>query len=310
MLIKTGHYYNNLSVNFSRKMTGALKFFCFLAVLLRLSAQAGESPWQRVVVIGASASSGFVLSEPFGGTNTDKCCLSHYLDAAIAAPHEPLKNLSTPVLFMSPEAIAAQEVEAATNKNPTLVIAVDFLFWFCYGEGRTDADRAARLEYGLKLLERIPCPLIIGDIPDASLATNSGIISVAQVPSETARAAANQRLRAWAAARPDVSVVPLDQFMTAVKADDAIRSQHVSVPAGKTHLLLQPDRLHPNPGGAALLSLGILDAFADRHKEISPEAVYWNLEDVQRRGEEGATSSRRALACNSKPQPESLPGQQ
>jgi hypothetical protein len=43
--------------------------FLFIAVF-QLVAVAAESPWQRVVVIGASASGGFVLSEPFGGTNT------------------------------------------------------------------------------------------------------------------------------------------------------------------------------------------------------------------------------------------------
>ncbi len=284
-------------------MSGALKSLCLLAVFLRVIAQAEDSHWQRVVVIGASASSGFILSEPFGGTNTDKCRLSPYLDTAIAAPHEPLKNLATPVLFMSPEAIAGQEVEAATNKNPTLVVAVDFLFWFCYGQGHTDADRAARLEYGLKLLERIPCPLVIGDIPDASQATNSGIISVAQVPSETARAAANKRLRAWAATRPDVSVVPLSHFMTAVKTDAAIHGRHVAVPAGKTHLLLQSDQLHPTPSGAALLALGILEIFVERHKDISAGVINWDLEDVLRRGEEASMSDRRNLKPAIEPQP-------
>ena len=67
--------------------------------------------------------------------------------------------------------------------NHPLVVGVDFLFWFCYGEGSTDAGRAQRFETGLKLLEQIPCPLVVGDIPDASSATNTGILSIAQVPS-------------------------------------------------------------------------------------------------------------------------------
>lgn len=280
-------------------MTSVLKYLLCLAVLTQLSVRAGESPLERVVVIGASASSGFILSEPFGGTNTDSCRLSHYLDAAIAAPHQPPKNLSSPLLFLSPEAVAIQEVEACTNRHPTLVVAVDFLFWFCYGEGRTDADRAARFEYGLRLLERIPCPMVVGDIPDASPATNSGIISIAQVPSENARLAANQRLRQWASTRPDVTVVPLDNFMSAVKANAVIRGRYFSVPAGKTFALLQTDRLHPNPQGAAILSLGILDAFASRHPEQVKEAIVWNLETVHMRGLEAALASKRSLASSS-----------
>lgn len=285
-------------------MTRVFKFVLGLAAMIQFSACAAESPWERVVLIGASASSGFVLAEPFGGTNTDQCRLSHYLDAAITVPHQPLKNLASPLLFLSPEAIATQEVEACTNRQPTLVVAVDFLFWFCYGEGETDADRANRFEYGLKLLERIPCPLLVGDIPDASIATNSGIISLTQVPSETARSNANQRLREWAAGRPDVTVVPLDRFMSAVKANTAIEGRHISVPAGKTYELLQPDRLHPNPQGAALLSLGILDAFAARHAKLAGEAVSWNLEAVHTRGIEAALggAGRRNLASAARPQ--------
>src|SRR5689334_1804853 len=102
-------------------------------------------------------------------------------------------------MFMNPDAFAPTQVEAATNARPTLVIGVDFLFWFCYGDGRTDSERAQRFEQGLKLLEQIPCPLVVGDIPDVSAATNTGIISNEQVPSASARAAANKRLKAWAA---------------------------------------------------------------------------------------------------------------
>jgi hypothetical protein len=256
----------------------------FAAFSLQLAASAADSTWQHVVVIGASASGGFVLSEPFGGTNTTHCKLNYYLDAAITAPHAPVKNLATAMLFLSPEAIATQEIEAVTNTKPTLVIGVDFLFWFCYGTGPTDAERARRFEYGLKLLERIPCPLVVGDIPDASAATNSGIISMEQVPSEAARAAANQRLHAWAKTHPQVTVVPLVQFMHAVTTDGAIKIHRLALAAGKTRALLQDDQLHPNPRGAAVLSLGILDAFQFQHPKIPAGDVRWNLDDVYRRG--------------------------
>lgn len=289
-------------VEVHHKMTSVFKYLLCLAAVTQLSVRAGASPLERVAVIGASASSGFVLSEPFGGTNTDSCRLSHYLDAAIVAPHQPPKNLSSPLFFLSPEAIATQEIEACTNGHPSLVVAVDFLFWFCYGEGNTDADRAARFEVGLQLLERIPCPLVVGDIPDASLATNSGILSIAQVPSETARQTANQRLRQWAATRPDVTVVPLDKFMAAVKANAAINGRKISVTAGKTYALLQTDRLHPNSRGAALLSLGILDTFASRHPEQAKETILWDLDTVHARGMEAALASKRSLASSLSPE--------
>jgi len=260
------------------------RWLWLLVIAFHFSATAADSVWQHVVIIGASASGGFILSEPFGGTNTTNCKLNYYFDAAISAPHGPPKNLATALLFLRPEAIAAQEVEAATNSRPTLVIGVDFLFWFCYGEGEADADRAARFEYGLKLLERIPCPLVIGDIPDASTATNSGIISAAQVPSEIARAAANRRLKEWAAKRPQVTIVPLAKFMRDVAANEAVQIRSAALPAGKTRALLQDDRLHPTPRGAAVLVLGILDAFVSAHREISANDVRWDWEGVYRDG--------------------------
>lgn len=270
-------------------MKSALKSGCLLLLLLlRIQGWAADSPWQRVVVIGASASSGFVLSEPFGGTNTDKCRLSHYLDAAIAAPHEPLKNYATAALFLSPAGIASQEVAAATNSHPTLLVAVDFLFWFCYGQAEDDAERARRFEYGLNLLDRFHCPVIVGDIPDASHATNSGIISAAQVPSENARLAANQRVRAWAKTRPDVTVVPLAEIMKSAVANQAIKGRRFALPAGKATGLIQPDRLHPTPRGAALLALKILDEFTQRHPQPLAGDVTWDFDKVFREGIAGA----------------------
>ncbi|HEX7652057.1 MAG TPA: hypothetical protein VF607_01040 [Verrucomicrobiae bacterium] len=212
-----------------------------------LPGNAAESPWQRVVVLGASASAGFVLFEPFGGTNTEQCKLYRHLEGDILPAHNPVKNLSTALFFMNPDPLGEQQVAAATNQHPTLAVAVDFLFWFCYGDGDTDAERLAHLETGLELLGRLPCPLIIGDIPDASSATNTGIISADMVPTETARLQANARIKAWAAKRPHTTVVPLANFMRAAKANAAITLHQGVIPAGRSSRLLQGDGLHPTP---------------------------------------------------------------
>lgn len=250
------------------------------AAVFELQLFAAESPWQRVVVIGASASAGFVLSEPFGGTQTARCRLNRYLDAAIATPHAPVKNIASALFFLNPESFGPLQVEAATNDHPSLVIGADFLFWFCYGDGGSDAERAARFENGLKLLDEIHCPLVVGDIPDASSATNTGIISLAQVPSETARRAANQRLREWAARHPQVTIMPLAGFMRATKANRAIKIHGRSWPAGTTRSLLQPDQLHPAPQGTAALALGILDVLTARQREFPAQDIRWNHSEV------------------------------
>ncbi|MDR3458779.1 MAG: hypothetical protein P4N60_15120 [Verrucomicrobiae bacterium] len=271
-----------MQVNQLRHVLG--RFLCVFIVLLQAVTFAAESPWSRVVVIGASASGGFVLAEPFGGTNTTNCKLHYYLDAALTTPHAPLKNFGTAMFFLSPDAMAVQEIQAVTNNRPTLVVAVDFLFWFCYGEQDSEAARAQHFEYGLKLLEQIPCPLIVGDIPDASSATNTGIIGSEQVPGEPARRAANERLKKWAAAHPHVTIVPLAEFMRAVKSDEAIKLHNATLPAGSTRTLLQADGLHPTPRGAAVLSLGIWDAFIKAHPKISAKEINWNATEVFQAG--------------------------
>src|SRR4051812_33928369 len=51
------------------------------------SGNSTASLWTRIVLIGASATAGFVASEPLGGPATTQCRLNRYLDAAIGAPH-------------------------------------------------------------------------------------------------------------------------------------------------------------------------------------------------------------------------------
>jgi hypothetical protein len=274
----------NPTSNFQPATSNRFKnWLCLFIALFQLTAFAA-SPWSRVVVIGASASGGFVMSEPFGGTNTDRCKLHRYLDAAITAKHAPVKNFGSSLFFLNPDALSVQQIDAATNNQPTLVIAVDFMFWFCYGDGTSDAERAEHFETGLKQLERIPCPLVVGDIPDAASATNTGIISADQVPSEAARRAANERLKQWAKSH-HATVVPLAEFMHQVKANEAIRMHDGTfLPAGKTRSLMQGDGLHPTPQGAAVLSLGILDALVKSQKKFPAADVDWNPKEVFQNG--------------------------
>ena len=98
------------------------------------------------------------------------------------------------MLFMQPEVLGRQQLDEALKLKPTLVVGLDFLFWFCYGDGNTSAERLQRFERGLKLLEAVQCPLILGDIPDASGASES-MLTPDQIPSAQAMAAANRRLK-------------------------------------------------------------------------------------------------------------------
>ena len=259
---------------------------------LRSVAGAAPSPWNRVVVIGASASAGFVLAEPLGGPETMNCKLRYYLDAAIAAPHPPLQDFSTALMFLNPDDLGPQQMESAIAAKPTLVIGVDFLFWSCYGRGLTDAERMQRFEAGLKLLDQVRCPLVVGDIPDASAATNTGIISSDMVADAAVLSAANARLKAWAARRPKVAVVPLARFMRTIAANQALTVHGRKYPAGSTRRFMQSDELHPTPRGAALLSLGIFDALIKRDPDFHAQDIRWSQSEVFRRGYSSALGER------------------
>src|SRR5205823_5910130 len=112
----------------------------------RADSVAAKPPWGRIVMIGASATAGFTESEPLGGPTTPQYRLSRYVDAALLAPHEPVQTLAHTMFFMDAEATGRDQIDRALKARPTLVVGVDFLFWFCYGDGPTEKDRLQRFE--------------------------------------------------------------------------------------------------------------------------------------------------------------------
>ncbi|MEM9238198.1 MAG: hypothetical protein AAGB14_15610, partial [Verrucomicrobiota bacterium] len=124
----------------------------------------------RIVVIGASVSRGFTKSEPFGGEKSVQLRFDRYLDAALTVPHGKIINDSNHLFFTAVEKEAGTQLDRLKRRDPTLVVAVDFLFWFLYGHPDRVGDRLAMFEKGLGMLEAIDAPLVVGDIPDTSAA--------------------------------------------------------------------------------------------------------------------------------------------
>jgi hypothetical protein len=241
-------------------------------------------------MVGASVSAGHISSEPFGGPKTARFHLDRYVNAALLAPHKPIKNLASAFFFARPEATGRRQVKRALAARPTLVIAVDFLFWYCYGDGDTDDERLNRLAAGLKLLESFPCPLVVGDIPDVSGAPGK-MLRPAQIPSPKVLSEANHRLRQWAANRPSVIIVPLSRFMQQSLADQGFTVHGQNFPDGKTREFLQADGLHPTPPGCSILALMIWDAFVSAEPSVSASDVRWDFTQVLQMGFRGANST-------------------
>jgi hypothetical protein len=227
------------------------------------------SLFQRIVLFGASVTAGFDSSQPFGGPSIPQYRLANYLDAALLGTHEPIATHATPLLFLNVGPTMEKQVAAIVAARPSLVIGLDALFWFCYGAGVTDELRLARFEAGLRQLERIEAPLVVGDIPDASKAVG-GILSKEEVPDAGTIARCNDRLKEWAAGRRNVIVFPIARVMGTATANEELTIAGYTWEKGKSRALIQRDQLHPSRHGLAGLAIAVLDAAASAAKPALP----------------------------------------
>jgi len=251
-----------------------------LLVVSLTSSWGGEAPpaanplWRKMVMIGASVSAGFTVNEPLGGTNTIQLRLSRHVDAALVATHPPVLNLASAFFFLQPEASGRAQMTRALKEEPSVLLGVDFLFWFCYGQGTNDLERLLRFDQGLKLLEPVTCPLVLGDLPDVSSSVNK-MLRPDQIPSPAALAAANAKLKLWVKDRPHVRLLPLSDLVAVAMRNGAYSIHGVNLPAGRTRSLLQDDNLHPSAVGSAVIALTIFDVLRQQYNFDEAE-VRWN----------------------------------
>ena len=233
----------------------------FVVASFAIAAEPAPLLFQRIVTLGASATSGFEESEPFGGPKTPQYRFANYLEAALVGAHEPVTTQASALLFLQAEAVMEKQVTDTIAAKPTLVIGLDALFWFCYGAGMSEAQRVARFEIGLKQLERIESPLVVGDIPDATAATG-GMLGKEEMPARETIARCNERLKAWAAGRKDVTIFPLAKLMAGAAANEEVVIAGTTWEKGKSGALIRKDHLHPSRHGLAALAIATLEAVA------------------------------------------------
>lgn len=208
----------------------------------------------RVVVLGASLAAGFGAP----------CTFTQAFTASLRAPAQAPLGLGDELFFTSPLSIGARQIEAALDVEPSLVVGIDFLFWFGYGTfdahgGSIDgeAERLELLEKGLELLSELECPLVIGDFPDMSAAVGK-MLSPAQMPAQSTLPLLSKRVREWSAARGRTLVLPLSEIVPTLNGSGEIRIGRHVFPAGTR--LLQRDQLHPTRDGLVLTAQLVGDA--------------------------------------------------
>ncbi|MFM8699533.1 MAG: hypothetical protein ACKOF7_12940, partial [Phycisphaerales bacterium] len=224
--------------------------------------------WARVRIVGASASAGFAVRAPGGRTRVwwlESMPLAHIGSAARLGAGEVTGDASR-FFFIDPEGNGREQVDAllAMDPRPTVVLAPDFLFWFTYGTVgpgrrpvRDEAERLALLAEGLRILDRVGeagIPLVVGDLPDMSAAVGK-MLSRAQMPARGTIERANEEIRAWAARRPRVALLPLGRLVSDLRSGKPFQAGRRTWDAAVDGALIQRDDLHPTfEGSVALLA--------------------------------------------------------
>ena len=161
----------------------------------------------RISVIGASISAGF-------GSGTR---ISQVLDVAIDAP-KAISDKSTMSFFMDPVGKAHRIMPAIYKSKPSLVVGVDFLFWFGYGPGSTES-RIRRVQGALRLLDKLECPVIVGDLPQFF---ESFMLPGEVIPAKSDLDKINKLIHAWAKKKKNVYVYPLATLVEDIRAGNTI----------------------------------------------------------------------------------------
>jgi hypothetical protein len=259
-----------------------LSAFLLSACAAQSEAAAIEAP-ERIHIIGASVSGGFEDGPMFGADQQgDSVTLQHILklwcgDDVKVTTHAPMEMWN---LFRKPEEIGEKEVKMAKRREPDVVMAVDFPFWFAYGyvQGDETEARSALLEKGLAMLDEFDVPVVIGDLPDMTGAERR-MLSPRQIPSADVLKKLNERLAGYAKAKANVTLVGLAGVVKQMKDDGAVLPLANGPFRTAPGALQQQDRLHANRLGMALLGYTLQDTlrglFPDGH---ALRAQQWTFE--------------------------------
>lgn len=256
----------------------------------------GSSPFaptvtQRIAVIGASASDGFGVAVNNGSARPFTAELVDLRDVLRAAARpgttELVAHYATGMFFTDPLTRGEDEVTRALATTPTLVVGIDFLFWYAYGGGgigktpiRSEDDRRALFERGLEQLDRIVAagvPLVVGDLPDMRGAKGR-MLAATQLPEPDTLAQLNARLAAWSQGKPGVRILELSVIAPRIGAPEPLTIGDVQWDPATRGPTMQRDRLHPAfPGLVALgeraIECAIGPAACDDRFDFTPQVV-------------------------------------
>jgi hypothetical protein len=246
---------------------------------------------QRVAVVGASASDGFLAQIAFeenGSTRLANLTFSDALRAVLAGDEAQALPHASFQFYTNAEKYGPRLLNAALDEEPTLIVGIDFLFWFGYGYApqRTPEQeirwRQNRLTEGLALIEDLPCPAIIGDFPDMTGAAPM-MLPPNLIPSQAALEALNQQLREWLEDHDNVTLFPLRDLLVQMKSGERLTIGASEWDEAQTQALLLVDGLHPSAEGLIALALQVADILVREDDACAAEHFVTDVEDVRQR---------------------------
>ncbi len=256
-------------------------FFLLLLIIIATNLGGCSSPktqisLERVAVTGASVTAGWGVQTPpikgdFGGYPMN---LKHIVDAMIITPHEEVAYFGDPMFFANPVVSGKEIIEKISAYDPTLIIAVDFLFWYAYGTASIEGeeDRIKKFNEGLSCLENVKSDLLIGNIPDVHKAIGR-VLSASHVPTVETIQKMNRMLNSWVLLHQNVTVLDVYTLYGALLDDTAIKTDTFTWPAGSKEKLLQSDSLHMTLEGTVAASLVVADAISLEEIETNPKIL-------------------------------------
>lgn len=242
-----------------------------LAALLLPFAHAGDTaapakapaPLAKIAIVGASVSSGMGLdpnADPMSGAES-KVRLANVVEASLVGAHDPIVDESTLMFFTSPKGLAASTAKSANAAKPSMLVALDYLFWLGYGPG-SESARIERLDAGLKALEAFKCPVLLGDFADFNGANVSRMMLAPEnIPSKETLDKLNAQVAEWAKKHANVVVVPVAEMFRKLRADEAIEVRGNKFAKGSRAKLMQQDGLHTTLEGTCALWVIAIDAY-------------------------------------------------
>jgi hypothetical protein len=236
-----------------------------LALLLAIALGPGSQsttapksePLSSVAVIGASLSAGFGIGpSPIGGVVT----IADVVHASVRVDHAAPRNLSSALVYLNPAGYMDRTMASLLQNPPSSLIALDYLFWAVHGT-KSETERKQQLDAALAGLEKLNCPILVGDLPDVTVATIGPLapITPGMMPSPALRDASNARIREWAKAHKNVTLVPLAGLMKNVGSGSVLSLRGNDWKETEVQRMMQADRLHPTAEGLVVIWIASVD---------------------------------------------------